>query len=321
MPFPTERPRRLRDNPGLRELVRETRVLPEDLVYPIFVVPGEGERIPISSLPRQYRYSPDTAAELAESFYKDGGKALLLFGIPSEKDELGSSGEAPDGPVQLAIKKIKEKAPELIVMTDVCLCEYTSHGHCGVLKGGRVLNDPTLRLLAGQALSHAKAGADLVAPSDMMDGRVGAIREALDREGFAHIPIMAYSVKYASAFYGPFREAAGSAPKEGNRHGYQMDPANIREAILEAALDLAEGADIVMVKPAGPYLDVLRDVRLFTKRPLAAYQVSGEFAMLCAAGAAGAIDYKAAAKESLLGIKRAGADLILSYLAPEFLKW
>ena len=321
MSFPTERPRRLRDNPHLRDLVRETRVLPEDLIYPIFIVPGKNTEDPISSLPRQLRYSPDRAAAFASAFYKNGGRALLLFGIPDHKDDLGMAGAEPDGPVQLAAKAIKSKAPELLVMTDVCLCEYTTHGHCGVFSGGKVQNDPTLKLLAAQALSHAAAGADLVAPSDMMDGRVGAIRELLDREGYQHIPIMSYSVKYASAFYGPFREAAGSSPQEGNRRGYQMDPANVREALLEAELDLDEGADIIMVKPAGPYLDVVKEIRQFTERPLAAYQVSGEFAMLDAAGASGALDYKAAALESLVGIKRAGADLILSYLTPEFLSW
>ncbi|MDR2339562.1 MAG: porphobilinogen synthase [Deltaproteobacteria bacterium] len=321
MPFPAERPRRLRDNPSLRDLLRETRVLPEDLIYPIFIVPGKGVRRPIASLPRQSHLSPDKAAAFAEGFHRDGGRALLLFGIPDHKDELGGSGAEPDGPVQLAIREIKDRVPELLVMTDVCLCEYTSHGHCGVLEGGRVLNDPTLGLLAAQALSHAKAGADLVAPSDMMDGRVGAIREALDQNGFPHIPIMSYSVKYASAFYGPFREAAQSSPKEGDRKGYQMDPANIREAVREAELDLEEGADIIMVKPAGPYLDVVREIRLLTERPLAAYQVSGEYVMLNAAADIRAFDYKAAALESLVCIKRAGADLILTYLVPEFLSW
>jgi porphobilinogen synthase len=319
MPFPTHRPRRLREKESLRDLLRETRVGPEDLIYPIFIVPGKDIVAPISTLPNQFHYSPDKAASMAELFYKSGGRALLLFGIPESKDELGSSGADPNGPVQKAISLIKDKVPELLVMTDVCLCEYTSHGHCGVLKDGKVLNDPTLALLSNQALSHAKAGADLVAPSDMMDGRVGAIREALDKGGFGHIPIMSYSVKYASAFYGPFREAAKSSPKEGNRKSYQMDPANIREAIYEAEEDLEEGADIIMVKPAGPYLDVVREIRLLTERPLAAYQVSGEYVMLHSAAATGTLDYKACALESLIGIKRAGADLILTYLVPEFL--
>ncbi|MDR1312698.1 MAG: porphobilinogen synthase [Deltaproteobacteria bacterium] len=322
MAFPVDRPRRLRDSAVLRDLLRETRVVPEDLVYPIFIVPGRGVKSPIGSLAGQCHLSPDSAARLAKSFRDEGGRALILFGIPDRKDETGSPGADPEGPVQLAVREIKSAAPELLVATDVCLCEYTSHGHCGVLSpDGRVLNDPTLELLAAQALSHAEAGADLVAPSDMMDGRVQAIRGALDGAGHERIPIMSYSVKYASAFYGPFREAAQSTPRSGDRKGYQMDPANIREAAREAELDLAEGADIVMVKPAGPYLDVLREVRLLTKRPLAAYQVSGEFAMLRAAGDAGLLDYKAAALESLLGIKRAGADLILTYLAPEFLRW
>jgi porphobilinogen synthase len=306
----------------MRDLMRETRVEPEDLVYPIFVVPGSGVKRPIASLAGQFHLSPDNAAALAKDFRAKGGRALILFGLPERKDETGSSGADPDGPVQAAIREIKSAAPDLLVATDVCLCEYTSHGHCGVLSPeGRVLNDPTLELLALQALSHARAGADLVAPSDMMDGRVQAIRQALDGSGFERVPVMSYSVKYASAFYGPFREAAQSAPRSGDRKGYQMDPANIREAFREAELDLEEGADIIMVKPAGPYLDVLREIRLMTKRPLAAYQVSGEFAMLNAAGSVGLIDYRAAALESLVGIKRAGADLILTYLAPEFLRW
>jgi porphobilinogen synthase len=291
-------------------------------MYPIFVVPGKGVKRPIASLAGQHHLSPDAAAELARGFRADGGRALILFGLPDRKDETGSPGADPDGPVQRAIREIKSAVPDLLVATDVCLCEYTSHGHCGVLApDGRVLNDPTLELLARQALSHAEAGADMVAPSDMMDGRVQAIRKALDSAGFERVPVMSYSVKYASAFYGPFREAAQSAPSSGDRRGYQMDPGNIREAAREAELDLAEGADILMVKPAGPYLDVLREIRLLTGRPLAAYQVSGEFAMLRAAGDAGLLDYRAAALESLLGIKRAGADLILTYLAPEYLRW
>jgi porphobilinogen synthase len=321
MRFPAVRPRRLRGSQTLRDLVRETRVLPEDLIYPIFVVPGKGIKSPIKGFPRQFHYSPDQAGAFAKDFWGAGGRALILFGIPDHKDALGSSGAEPDGPVQLAVKSAKDRAPELLVITDVCLCEYTSHGHCGVYEGGRVLNDPTLRLLAEQAVSHVKAGADMPAPSDMMDGRIGFLRGALDAEGFSHVPIMAYSAKYASAFYGPFREAAGSAPSEGDRRGYQMDPGNIREAVLEAELDEGEGADIIMVKPAGPYLDVIREIRAFSKRPLAAYQVSGEYAMLNAAAEAGSLDYKRAALESLTGIKRAGASLILSYLTPEFLRW
>jgi porphobilinogen synthase len=285
------------------------------------VVPGKGVESPISTLPRQYHLSPDRAAERAKSFYKDGGRALLLFGLPDHKDELGSSGAEENGPVQEAIKAIKDVVPQILIATDVCLCEYTSHGHCGVLEGTKVLNDPTIQLLAAQALSHAKAGADLVAPSDMMDGRVAAIRQKLDENGFYGLPIMSYSVKYASAFYGPFREAARNTPCAGDRQGYQMDPANRREAAFELQLDLQEGADIVMVKPAGPYLDIIREMRDLTLRPLAAYQVSGEFAMLDAAANHGLLDFRKAAKESLIGIKRAGADLIISYLAPEFLLW
>jgi porphobilinogen synthase len=311
----------LRDSGPLRALVSETVLTPSDLVYPIFIVPGSGVRRPIGSLPDQRHLSPDMAAELALEFSGAGGKALMLFGLPKTKDETGSSGADPEGPVPTAARLIKRAAPNLAVATDVCLCEYASHGHCGLVSGGKILNDPTLPHLAAQALAHARAGADIVAPSDMMDGRVGAIRAELDKNGFERIPIMSYSAKYASAFYGPFRAAADSAPAFGDRRGYQMDPANRREALFEVELDLEEGADIVMVKPAGPYLDVIREVREMTRRPLAAYQVSGEFAMLRHAAAAGAIDYKRAAMESLVGIKRAGADLILTYLAPEALKW
>jgi porphobilinogen synthase len=322
MSHPLDRPRRLRDKPALRKLLRETELRPGDFVYPIFVVPGVGVKNPVPSLPGQFHLSPDQAGGLAREYRAKGGLALLLFGLPSYKDETGSSGADPQGPVQLAIKAIKEAAPDLLVITDVCLCEYTSHGHCGLITPDfRVENDASLPCLAAQALSHVKAGADMVAPSDMMDGRVGAIREMLDREGHYSTPIMAYSVKYASAFYGPFRLAAGSAPSQGDRKGYQMDPANLREAYLETSLDLDEGADIVMVKPAGPYLDVIRAIREFTPRPLAAFQVSGEYAMLKAAADIGAFDFKAASMESLLGIKRAGADLIITYLAPEALGW
>jgi porphobilinogen synthase len=245
----------------------------------------------------------------------------MLFGLPDSKDETGSPGADPNGPVALSVKIIKDLVPDLAVITDVCLCEYTSHGHCGLIDGEKVLNDESLPHLAKQALNHAQAGADMVAPSDMMDGRVRAIREELDRNGFTGIPIMSYSVKYASAFYGPFRLAADSTPAFGDRRGYQMDPANRREALFEVDLDLAEGADVVMVKPAGPYLDVLREVRNHSPRPLAAYQVSGEYAMLKHSAAAGALDFKRVALESLIGIKRAGADLILTYLAPEVLPW
>ncbi|MDR1395023.1 MAG: porphobilinogen synthase [Deltaproteobacteria bacterium] len=321
MPWPVHRPRRLRDHRVFRDLVRETRLSADDLIYPIFIVTGSGRRIPIASLPGQYRLSPDEAAALAEDYRQKGGRALLLFGVPDYKDETGSSGADPQGPVPQAIRAIKAAVPEMAVITDVCLCEYTSHGHCGIVEDGRVKNDPTLAHLARQALAHVRAGADMVAPSDMMDGRVGAIRKALDQEGFEDRPIMAYSVKYASSFYGPFREAAGSTPSFGDRRGYQMDPANRLEARVEAELDLAEGADIIMVKPAGPYLDIIREIRNLIDRPVAAYQVSGEMAMIKAAAEAGALDFKAAAMESLLGIKRAGADMILTYLAPEVLPW
>jgi porphobilinogen synthase len=302
-------------------MVSETRLGADDLIYPIFVVPGRHVKEPISSLPGQFHLSPDEAGLLALEFNRLGGRAMMLFGLPDRKDETGSPGADPNGPVAMAVKVIKDLAPDLAVITDVCLCEYTSHGHCGLIDGQRVLNDETLPHLARQALAHAMAGADMVAPSDMMDGRVGAIRDLLDKNGFKHLPIMAYSVKYASAFYGPFRQAADSAPAFGDRRGYQMDPANRREALFEIELDLAEGADAVMVKPAGPYLDVIREVRNHTPRPLAAYQVSGEFAMLKCAAAAGALDFKRSALESLIGIKRAGADLILTYLAPEVLPW
>jgi porphobilinogen synthase len=302
-------------------MVSETFLRAEDLIYPIFVVSGRHIKKSISSLPGQYHLSPDEACLLAQEFSRQGGRAMMLFGIPDSKDGTGSSGADPTGPVPTAIKMIKDLVPDLAVITDVCLCEYTSHGHCGLIEGQTVLNDATLPHLAEQALTHARAGADMVAPSDMMDGRVEAIRKHLDQNGLAHIPIMAYSVKYASAFYGPFREAADSTPAFGDRRGYQMDPANRREALLEVDLDLAEGADMVMVKPAGPYLDIVRDIRNHTSRPLAAYQVSGEFAMLKHAAAVGALDFKRAALESLIGIKRAGADLILTYLAPEVLPW
>ncbi|MDR1871466.1 MAG: porphobilinogen synthase [Deltaproteobacteria bacterium] len=321
MPWPIHRPRRLRDHPGLRELIRETKVSPADLIYPIFVVSGQKIKKPIPSLPDQYHLSPDLAAALAQDFAKKGGKALILFGIPDHKDDKGASGAEAQGPVPLAIKAIKDKVPDLVVITDVCLCEYTSHGHCGLVEKGQVLNDPTLPLLAEQALAHAQAGADMVAPSDMMDGRVGAIRQTLDAAGYENIPIMAYSAKYASGFYGPFRDAAGSAPAFGDRKGYQMDPANRLEARLEVELDLAEGADIVMVKPAGYYLDIVREIRDLTNRPVAAYQVSGEMAMIKAASQIGVLDYKTVVLESLVSIKRAGADLILTYFAPEVLPW
>jgi len=280
MHFPQYRPRRLRRNENLRRMVRETFLRIDDLIYPLFVQPGKGIKEPISSMPDNYRFSIDELVKEIKDIYKLGIPAIILFGIPEKKDELGTEAYAKDGIIQRAIKAIKDSVPEIIVITDVCLCEYTSHGHCGVIKNGQIDNDATLELLAKEAVSHAEAGADMVAPSDMMDGRVKAIREALDRSGFSHIPIMSYAVKYASAFYGPFREAAESAPQFGDRRSYQMDPPNAREALREAELDVGEGADIIMVKPALPYLDIIYRVRQAINRPIAAYNVSGEFSML-----------------------------------------
>jgi porphobilinogen synthase len=302
-------------------MLRETLLTPADFMYPLFVVPGAGLRRPIASLAGQFHLSPDQAAEEAARVYELGVKSVLLFGLPAAKDAVGSSGAAPDGPVQTALRAIKKAVPEIAAATDVCLCEYTDHGHCGLIVDGQVDNDATLPHLARQALSHAEAGADIVAPSDMMDGRVGAIRAALDQKGFSHIPVMAYTVKYAGAFYGPFREAAGSAPGFGDRRAYQMDPARRREAFIELAQDAAEGADMVMVKPAGPYLDIIREIRDRCDLPLAAYQVSGEYAMITAAAAAGLLDEKAAALETLTSIKRAGADVIITYFAPRAAEW
>lgn len=315
------RPRRLRNSPVLRKMVREVVLSPSNFIYPLFIVPGKKIKKPIGSLDGQFHLSSDEAARAAAEAYKLGVPAVILFGLPAAKDPAGTSGADPKGPVQLAIAAIKKAVPEMVVATDVCLCEYTDHGHCGLIRNGGVDNDCSLPHLARQALSHARAGADMVAPSDMMDGRVEAIRLALDEEGFSHIPVMAYSVKYSSAFYGPFREAADSTPKFGDRKTYQMDPARRREAFLETDLDIAEGADLVMIKPAGPYLDIIREVRERTDLPLAAYQVSGEYAMLMSAARAGLLDEKAAALESLIAIKRAGADLILTYLAPKAAKW
>jgi len=316
MSFPASRPRRLRRTPALRALVRETVLTPKDFVFPMFIVPGRGVSLPIGSMPGQKRYSPDLAAEEARRLWDLGVSAVLLFGIPEHKDAVGSSAYHKDGIVPQAVRAIAKAAPQMVIMTDVCLCEYTDHGHCGLVEKGEVLNDPTLELLAKQAIAHAQAGAHVVAPSDMMDGRVGFIREELDDEGLENTSIMAYSVKYASAFYGPFREAAESAPAFGDRQSYQMDPANQSEAIKEARMDEEEGADILMVKPAGPYLDIVRAVREATDLPLAAYQVSGEYAMIHAAAERGWIDLERAMMESLIGIKRAGADIIISYFAP-----
>jgi porphobilinogen synthase len=319
MAFPQQRLRRTRRTAGLRGLVRETRLSPEDFVYPIFVTAGEDVKNPIASMPGIFQLSINHAVEEALKAYNLGIPAVLLFGIPDHKDEAASGAYDPEGIVQLATRAIKDAAPDLLVITDVCLCEYTSHGHCGVVAKdtGEVLNDVSLELLARTAASQAEAGADVVAPSDMMDGRVAAIRSELDNEGFENTPIMAYAAKYASAFYGPFRDAADSAPQFGDRRSYQMDPANAREALVETSLDIEEGADIVMVKPALPYLDVLRRVRETTDLPLAAYNVSGEYAMVKAAAQNGWLDEERAVIEALTGIKRAGADIIITYHAPD----
>lgn len=317
MRYPQYRPRRLRAKEALRRLVRETALEPQDLIYPLFVVPGKSIRREIPSLPGQCHLSVDRLGDLAQEIRSLGILGVILFGIPSRKDPLGSEAYDPDGIVQRAVAELKEAAPELLVITDVCLCEYTEHGHCGVVRDGDVENDPSLELLAKTAVSHARAGADMVAPSDMMDGRVRAIREALDAEGFQGVPILSYAAKYCSSFYGPFREAAESAPRFGDRTSYQMDPPNWREALREMALDIEEGADIVMVKPAMPYLDVITRVRQQFNHPVAAYQVSGEFAMIHAAARLGWLDGQRAMLEALVGIKRAGADFILSYAAPE----
>jgi len=314
------RPRRLRRTPSIRDMVRETRLSIKDLIYPMFVRHGQGVQDPIPSMPGQFHYSVDTIVDAVENVHELGIPAIMLFGLPDRKDPTGSRSYAEDGVVQRAVSAIKRRTPDLTVITDVCLCEYTDHGHCGVLKDGDVDNDATLALLARQAVTHAAAGADLVAPSDMMDGRVAAIREALDREGYEEIGILSYAVKYASAFYGPFREAADSTPQFGDRSTYQMDPANAREGVKEALLDVEEGADMVMVKPALPYLDMVHRVRESCLLPLAAYNVSGEYAMIKAAEEKGWIDGTRVMMETLLSIKRAGADLILTYFAPEAAK-
>ena len=318
--FPRYRPRRLRKNEMLRRMVRETSLSVDNLILPLFVTFGRSVKKPISSMSGHYQMSVDNLAKEAKEIKSLGIPAVILFGIPEHKDEIGSEAYNPKGIIQQAIKTIKNKAPELVVITDVCMCEYTSHGHCGIIKNNDVDNDATLELLAKEALSHTKAGADMVAPSDMMDGRVGAIRKALDENGFQNMPIMSYAVKYASAFYGPFREAAESTPEFGDRRSYQMDPANSDEAIREVRLDIEEGADIVMVKPALPYLDIIRRVKEEFGYPVAAYNVSGEFAMIKAAAELGWMDGERAMMESLISIKRAGADLILTYFAKEAAK-
>jgi porphobilinogen synthase len=321
MSFPATRLRRLRRTRPLRDLVRETELTPEHLVQPLFVTAGEGVRQPIEEMPGVERLSISEAVAEVTEIAAAGVRAVLLFGIPASKDEVGSEAYDDEGVIQMTVRALKEAHPEIVVITDVCLCEYTSHGHCGVIREGRVDNDLTLELLAKAAISHAAAGADAVAPSDMMDGRVGAIRSQLDEEGHSDTPIVAYSAKYASAFYGPFREAAGSTPEFGDRRGYQMDPANADEAVREAKLDLEEGADVLMVKPALPYLDVVRRVKDETGAPVAAYHVSGEYSMLKAAAANGWIDERRAAMESLTAIRRAGADMIITYYAKDAAAW
>jgi porphobilinogen synthase len=321
--FPLSRPRRLRQSAVLRRMVREAALSPDDFIYPLFVQHGEGIRMQIPSMPGQYRLSIDQLAAEAEEISALGIPAVILFGIPAQKDPVGLENFAEEGIVQQAIREINKAAPELLVITDVCLCEYTDHGHCGLLDAlGNVLNDETLEILAKTAVSHALAGADIVAPSGMMDGMIVAIRGALDGAGYQHIPIMSYAVKYASAFYGPFRDAADGAPKFGDRKTHQMDPANAREALREAAIDVAEGADFLMVKPGLPYLDVIRRLRqAFPELPLTAYNVSGEYSMIKAAAAAGWLDEQAAVLEALLGFKRAGADLIITYHAKDAARW
>ncbi|WP_066352694.1 porphobilinogen synthase [Fervidicola ferrireducens] len=316
-----KRPRRLRMSEGIRDMVRETELSVKDLVYPIFVVPGQGVIQEVKLMPGVFRYSADMLPPVAKELKSLGIPAVLLFGVPEKKDSTASEAFSNDGAVQKAIATIKEAEPSLVVITDVCLCAYTDHGHCGLIKGGVVDNDSTLEVLAKVALSHAVAGADVVAPSDMMDGRVLAIRTALDESGYTNVSIMAYSAKYASAFYGPFREAADSAPKFGDRKTYQMDPANSDEAIREVGLDVEEGADIVMVKPALGYLDIIRRVKETFPVPVAAYSVSGEYAMIKAASAAGAIDEERAVLEVLTSIKRAGADMIITYFARDVARW
>ncbi|NWF48968.1 MAG: porphobilinogen synthase [Ignavibacteriaceae bacterium] len=313
--------RRLRYNPIIRDMVRETVLTKNDLIYPLFVVPGTKVRNPVKSMPGVFQLSIDELIKESHEVQKLGIPAIILFGIPEHKDEKGSDAYNPEGIIQKAVREIKKEVKNLVIITDVCMCEYTSHGHCGVLKGEEILNDETVELLAKEALTHAQAGADIIAPSDMMDGRVAAIRKILDENDFYKIPIMSYAAKYASGYYGPFRDAAESAPAFGDRRSHQMDTGNVNEALREVAADIDEGADIVMVKPAGPYLDVLRKVKDEFKIPTAAYQVSGEFAMIKAAGINGWIDEERVMIESLTAIKRAGADMILTYFAKDVARW
>lgn len=321
MRFPEYRPRRLRQNELFRKLVAETKLSVEDLIYPLFVIEGSKKRNEVKSMPGVYQLSIDELVKEAKEIAKLGIPAVILFGIPSHKDEVASEAYAEDGVVQLAIRAIKKEVKDLLVITDVCLCEFTSHGHCGVVKDNQILNDVTLELLAKMAVSHVEAGADMVAPSDMMDGRISAIRSTLDENGYENTPIMAYSAKYASAYFGPFREAAHSVPQFGDRKTYQMDPSNAVEALRETAMDIEEGADIVMVKPALAYLDVVKAVKEEFGYPTAAYNVSGEYAMVKAAAAAGMIDEKKVVLETLTAMKRAGADVIISYHSKDIAKW
>jgi porphobilinogen synthase len=317
MRYPQYRLRRLRKDDLFRRVFRETQLRPDNFILPLFVRPGKGIKQPISSMPGQFQLSVDLLIKEVKEVKSLGIPGVILFGIPEKKDELGTEGYAEGGIIQRAVRAIKEKVDGVIVITDVCLCEYTSHGHCGVIRDGKVINDETLDLLSRQALSHAKAGADIIAPSDMMDGRIGAIRKVLDEDRFQDVPIMAYAAKFASCFYGPFREAAESKPQFGDRKSYQMDPANGNEALREVELDIEEGADIVMIKPALPYLDIICRVKQTFNRPVAAYNVSGEFSMVKAASQLGWMDGELAMMESLTAIKRAGADLILTYFAKE----
>jgi porphobilinogen synthase len=319
--FPTIRHRRLRYNPLIRDMVRETVLTKNDLIYPLFVVPGTKVKNPVKSMPGVFQLSIDELVKECKAVRDLGIPAVILFGIPDHKDDVGSGAYDPNGIIQQSIRAIKAKVTDLLIITDVCMCEYTSHGHCGVLNGEEILNDETVSLLAKEAVTHAEAGADMIAPSDMMDGRVAAIRKALDYKGFTKIPIMSYAAKYSSGFYGPFRDAAESTPAFGDRRSHQMDIGNVNEALREVAEDIEEGADIVMVKPAGPYLDVIRKVKDTFGMPTAAYQVSGEYAMIKAAGANGWIDEERVMVESAFAIKRAGADMFLTYFAKDLAKW
>lgn len=321
MNFPQLRARRLRSSPNIRKMIRETKVSVDDFIYPLFLKEGKNIKSEISSMPGNYHFSVDRLGEEIEEIVNLGIPAVILFGLPGHKDEVGSEAYSSKGIVQKGIRKIKKLAPDLLVITDVCLCEYTSHGHCGKIEGNKILNDPSLELIAKTALSQVQAGADMVAPSDMMDGRVRAVRNILDENDFSHIPIMSYSAKYASSFYGPFRDAADSPPKFGDRSTYQMDPGNAREALKEIRLDVAEGADIIMVKPALAYLDIIIQARNLLDLPVAAYNVSGEFSMVKAAARMGWIDEKRVAMEILTSIKRAGADIIITYFAKDAARW